>query len=135
MNDELIKMIKRHEGFRSKPYRCTAKKLTIGYGRNLDDVGISEQEAEFLLSKDIKHSIDILIRIFPDFYAYTENRQNALIDMMFNLGANRFLLFRKMIIAIKKDDWEGAANEAKDSEWHKQVGYRALEIEHLLKEG
>jgi hypothetical protein len=27
----------RHEGFRSKPYRDTVGKLTIGYGTNLQD--------------------------------------------------------------------------------------------------
>ena len=40
MEDTLLERIKkqlvRHEGLRLKPYRCTAGKLTIGYGRNLD---------------------------------------------------------------------------------------------------
>ena len=39
MNWERLKNdIKRHEGFRSKPYKDTVGKTTIGYGRNLDDV-------------------------------------------------------------------------------------------------
>ena len=49
MLQDLIEDLKRDEGFRSHPYRDTVGKLTIGYGRNLDDVGISEREAEQLL--------------------------------------------------------------------------------------
>ena len=32
MKEQLL----RHEGLRLKPYRCTAGKLTIGIGRNLE---------------------------------------------------------------------------------------------------
>ncbi len=45
MTDALMNRIKaqlvRHEGLKLKPYRCTAGKLTIGIGRNLDNCGIS----------------------------------------------------------------------------------------------
>ena len=34
-----------HEGLEQKVYRCTAGKLTIGVGRNLEDKGITEEEA------------------------------------------------------------------------------------------
>lgn len=132
---DILEMLKRHEGFKQFPYLCTAGKLTVGYGRNLDDVGLSEYEAEFLLLQDIKHATKRLTTIFPEFYQFTVNRQAALIDMMVNLGSRRFLLFRKMIIAIKKGDWEDAANEAMDSKWSVQVGNRAIEIEELLKNG
>ena len=132
---DILEMLKRHEGFKQFPYLCTAGKLTVGYGRNLDDVGLSEYEAEFLLLQDIRHATKRLTTIFPEFYQFTVNRQAALIDMMVNLGSRRFLLFRKMIVAIKKGDWEDAANEAMDSKWHVQVGNRAIEIEGLLKNG
>ena len=49
IKDQLIK----HEGLRLKPYKCTAGKMTIGVGRNLDDVGISEQEALDMLFNDV----------------------------------------------------------------------------------
>ena len=50
----LIAMLQRHEGLRLKPYKCTAGKLSIGYGRNLDDMGISEVEAMVMLRHDIE---------------------------------------------------------------------------------
>ena len=132
---DLLEMLKRHEGYKQFLYKCSAGKTTGGYGRNFDDVGLSEYEAEFLLLQDIKHAITRLTTIFPEFYQFTEDRQSALIDMMVNLGSRKFLLFRKMIVAIKKGDWEDAAKEAKDSKWHTQVGARALEIENMLVDG
>jgi len=107
MNDKLIEMIKRHEGSKKNKngrhilYKCPADKWTCGYGRNAEDVGFSEDEVELMLQNDINYAIEILKKIFHNFDDFSDNRQNALIDMMFNLGASRFLLFRKMIVAIK----------------------------------
>jgi lysozyme len=135
MNNLLIDMLKRHEGFRSKPYRCTAGKLTIGYGHNLEDVGVSEAEALVLLYNDIDRASQDVRSILPEFDSFSISRQNALVDMMFNLGKTRFVLFKKMIRAIKNKDWWEASRQAKDSKWHNQVGERALEIENLLIRG
>ena len=54
----LIEQLKRHEGLKLKPYKCTADKLTIGVGRNLEDVGISEEEAEMLLQNCLLYTSD-----------------------------------------------------------------------------
>lgn len=131
----LIPMLKRHEGFRGKPYRCTAKKLTIGYGRNLDDVGITEIEASFLLSVDTLRSITDVMDIFPTFHRFAENRQIALANMMFNLGKTKFRKFVNMIDAVNTEDWDRVVFEAMDSTWYDQVGTRAVELVNLLREG
>lgn len=39
-------LVKSDEGLSLKPYTDTRGKLTIGYGRNLTDVGISQAEAD-----------------------------------------------------------------------------------------
>jgi len=135
MISKLIPMIKRHEGFRLKPYRCTAGKLTIGYGRNLDDVGINETEAEFLLLSDVREATDSAQDIFPEILKYSQNRQMALINMCFNLGKTRLKQFKRMIAAIEKGSWGAAADEAIDSRWYKQVGIRAVELVDLLRGG
>ena len=41
--NEATEQLKQDEGWRLKPYRCTAGKLTIGYGRNIEDKGITKQ--------------------------------------------------------------------------------------------
>ena len=53
--DKIIEMLKRHEGLKVFPYHCSQNKLTIGIGRNLDDKGISKDEAYYLLYNDIKN--------------------------------------------------------------------------------
>ena len=128
-------LIIKHEGLRLKPYRCSAGKLTIGVGRNLDDVGITREEAEILLNGDIERSAHDAMTIFPRFFTYSDNRQNAIIDMLFNLGKSRFMKFKKMIKAIYLCDWEEASLQAKDSRWYKQVGVRAGEDVVMLREG
>jgi len=135
MNYKLIEMLKRHEGLRLKPYYCTAGKLTIGYGRNLEDVGISEHEASLLLSGDVIETEQDIKSIFLNFNDFTENRQIALMNMLFNLGKTKFLKFKKMIKAIKNNDWNEVAIQAKDSKWYTDVKDRAIEVVQLLKNG
>ena len=52
--DAFLDQIILHEGLELTPYKCTAGQLTIGVGRNLDDRGITEDEARFLCKNDIK---------------------------------------------------------------------------------
>ena len=49
----LTKQLIIHEVLKSEPYQCTAGKLTISVGRNLDDVGITKEEATYMLENDI----------------------------------------------------------------------------------
>lgn len=130
-----IEMLKTHEGLRLKPYRCTAGRLTIGYGRNIQDNGITEEEALFMLTADMLIAEDELRGIFEGFEYFTVKRKAALIDMIFNLGKSRFLIFRNMIKAINNNDWDLAAGEAMDSLWAGQVGKRASTIAGMLKRG
>jgi len=131
--------IKRHEGLRLKPYKCTAGKTTIGYGRNLDDVGISEQIAELMLIDDVMEASVSINNVFEfDINKIREyfpgNSYVALIDMMFNLGETRFRGFNKMIEAVKNGDWEEAARQAEDSKWFSQVGERGKTIVAQLRD-
>lgn len=130
----VIDDLKRDEGFSSKPYRDTVGKLTIGYGRNLDDNGINLKEAEELLRQDlVVANIDL-----NDFYWYddlTFCRKRALLNMMFNLGFTKFRKFKKMIAAFEDSNYPLAASEALDSKWAGQVGSRATRIATLIREG
>ena len=130
----IIEDLKRDEGFRPKPYRCTAGKLTIGYGRNIEDVGINEAEAEMLLCNDIEEATADLMDIFPGWFDYMWPKKEALVNMRFNLGPARFRKFKKMISAVKAEDWQEAAKQAKDSKWYNQVGDRAKRIVATLAE-
>ncbi|MBF0453690.1 MAG: lysozyme [Magnetococcales bacterium] len=124
-----------HEGLRLKPYHCSANKLTIGVGRNLDDVGITEEEALFLLGNDIARVIPELDRNIPAFTDLDETRKRVLIDMGFNLGISRLLQFRRMLAALEQGDYQNASIEMMDSRWARQVGSRAERLKHMMKTG
>jgi len=130
-------MVKAHEGYRSMPYRCSAGKLTIGWGHNLDDRGITQDIAEAMLTEDINVATEDLDKIFPRSLLgnLSWKRYNGLRDMMFQLGYSRFTEFEKMIAAIKKGDWILASAEAMDSRWYNQCPIRAAEIVRMLQEG
>jgi len=133
----LKEYIKLNEGLRLKPYRCSAGKLTIGWGRNLEDNGISKEEAEMMLDSDVADCILHLYSIFSlDGYEnLTENRQTVLVDMIFNLGRTRFGKFRKMIQAVKDEDFNEAAVQLLDSRYAKQLPNRSRRNANMMREG
>jgi len=128
-----IELIKKHEGLRLNPYKCTSGKLTIGYGRNIEDNGISKQEAEIMLCNDISSCQNELDLNIPAWRDLSEPRRAVLVNMAFNLGYPRFSKFKKMLQAIKEKDFNRAAAEMLDSSWARQVGNRAIELAEIMK--
>ena len=131
--DALKKQLVLHEGMKLTPYRCTADKLTIGVGRNLDDMGITEKEAEFMLDTDILRCCDDLDRNMSWWRDLSETRQRVLVDMVFNLGISRFMKFQNMIDALANGNYAGAAAEMLDSRWADQVGQRAQRLSRAME--
>lgn len=132
----LLEHLKIEEGFRSFPYLCTAKKMTIGYGRNIEDVGVSEEEAEILLLNDaVKASKQLEDSKWINDSQLNTPRKMALIAMIFQLGLGGVKKFKKMIAAINQGDWEEAAAQAMDSRWAKQTPRRAVFISTVLRSG
>lgn len=131
LEDTLI----RHEGLRLTPYRCTAGKLTIGIGRNLDDVGISEAEARLMLRNDIVNAEAELRRAFSWFDRLSPLRQQVLVNMAFNIGLPRLKGFRNMLAALERGDYNRAAVEMLDSRWARQVKSRAVELSDWMRQG
>jgi lysozyme len=133
--DALRAQLIRHEGLRLRPYIDTVGKTTIGVGRNLDDRGISESEALFLLDNDIDMSIDELRARFEWFDELSEVRQRVLVDMTVNLGMPKLLGFKRTLAAIKRGDYVAAAAGMMASRWATQVGRRAHRLAAMMREG
>lgn len=135
MKQETFKQLKDHikeyEGLSNVLYKCTSNKVSIGYGRNLEDVGISKDEAEYLLKNDIDIALDEVSEHF-DMPNLPEPAQIVLVDMCFNMGISRLLNFRNMIEAMQADDWDKAADELLDSKYATQTKRRARMNASLL---
>ncbi|MBS3771194.1 MAG: hypothetical protein KGY69_13165 [Bacteroidales bacterium] len=135
MNIKRLKaQLVQHEGIRLTPYRCEAGKLTIGIGRNLEDKGISESEAHYLLENDIFEVLLDLAGLFPEFFYFPEEIQIVLTDMRFNLGYDSFREFQDMIGAVKDRDWPSMRAELIDSLWYKEVGRRGPNLVEMVDE-
>ena len=132
---KLVEQLKRHEGLRLKPYKCTADKLTIGVGRNLEDVGISEEEAEMLLINDIERASDQLIHTFPWTQDLDTVRFQALINFTFNVGIGTVSKFVNAMALLRDGNYDMAAEEFLNSRWAKQVGQRSQEVAEQIRTG
>jgi len=129
------KLLIKHEGCELFPYKCTAGKLTIGVGRNLEDRGISSEEALYLFNNDIRACVtDLELVFFPDqFNFFPDNIQSVLINMRFQLGSSGLKRFKKMLQAFRFEDYKEAAIQMKDSRWYSQVTKRADELIKMVE--
>lgn len=132
---KLQKQLTLHEGVRLKPYRCTAGKLTIGIGRNLDDVGITQDEAMLMLRTDMARAIAAVRTELPWYERLDNIRQRVLVDMCFNLGIDGLLAFKQTLSAIASGDYDRAATEMLNSRWAGQVGERARRLARMMRTG
>ena len=110
--EALKQQLVRHEGLRLRPYTCTAGYNTIGVGHNLDTKPISERAAMIILEDDINDAMQDLDRNLPWWRTLPDPARGALLDMCFNLGISRLLGFKRMLAALERGDYVGAALEA-----------------------
>lgn len=157
MTEDFIARIKRHEGLLLKPYKDTLGKLTIGYGRCVDTNpltakeiafidhdcridAITEPQASYLLANDIEKCEAQMDDNFPfmvenHFSDEMCERQNVLVEMLFQLGLGTVLKFRKFIQALKDEDYAEASAQMLDSTWHKQTKSRCEELAGIMLKG
>ncbi len=130
--DRLAKQLLQHEGIRLKPYKCSANKLTIGIGRNIEDVGINEQEAFYLLFNDIDAVTTQCQKNFDWFDELSDLRQEAIVNLVFNMGLSKFMQFKKTIAYIADGQFDQAGSELLNSRYADQVGQRAIDVANQL---
>lgn len=133
--DAMVRQLRLHEGERLKPYRCTAGKLTIGVGRNLEDRGITREESAMLLANDIAAEERELLNALPWVATLDEVRQRVLLDMSFNMGLIGLLGFKRTLATIQAGEYQAAATMMLDSKWAKQVGQRAERLSRMMATG
>jgi lysozyme len=129
------RMLTENEGLRLDVYEDLTGHLTIGVGRNLTDVGISKEEAAYLLNNDIARFLEKLDGI-AGFDKLNNARQLVLLDMSFTMGYFRLIAeFKKMLKAVGLGDFLTASDEILKSLWARQAPKRALRAALMMKTG
>lgn len=127
MYDNVKQMLIRHEGLSCNLYKCTANppRNTIGVGRNLDDNGISEDEALYLLENDIKRVTANLDKMWGVWRTFPEKAQLVCVDMTFQMGITGFMNFRQTRALMEMGCWLEASEEVLRSKYATQTPNRA----------
>lgn len=133
--DEIAEALKREEGFSAHAYLCSENRLTIGYGRNVDElggIGISPDEADLLLRNDIDRTIAECEQ-WEWFGDLQPAQQSVLIQLCFQLGYPRLTKFKRMLAALAEQDYDTAADELLDSRFAEQVPRRANRLAEQMR--
>jgi lysozyme len=127
------------DGVRLKPYRDIKGKLMIGVGRNLDDVGISRDEAAFLLDGDLTRAEGLLDANASWWRMLDPVRQGILMNMVFDLGwgdgIHGLSSFQNMLRRVQAGDYVAAGQAMLASGWASQVGGRVMRLSRAMASG
>jgi GH24 family phage-related lysozyme (muramidase) len=139
----IMAMIKKHEGFKNKPYQDSRDRWTVGVGHLIGNGKtlppewnrtFSDEEVNALFAKDFAHHKELASKA-PGWDLANASGRAALIDLTFNMGLGWVNKFKKGTEALRKGDFKTAADEFVDSAWFKQVKGRAVTVTGLLREG
>ncbi len=131
--DKLLEDIKKHEGFRSRSYFCTAKVLTIGYGFAVKDLELDQDIADIILERKLAKLMNHVDDKFKWMKYMPEPVQDVIYNMCYQLGVNGFSKFKKAIAHLEAKRWDKASAEMLDSKWAKQTPNRAIELSNIVK--
>ena len=127
MNLEAMKEeIKQEEGYSNKVYFDHLGYGTIGYGhlvKPLDNFVegkvYDNKELEKIFEYDFKISLQDMETITKDL-DIVDQAKEILVLMLYQLGRTKVLKFKRMFEALRKKDYDSAANEMLDSLWAKK---------------
>lgn len=123
------------EGVRTKPYIDTVGKLSIGVGRNLDDVGVRPDEIALMLENDLAEAEKAARILVKNFDELSPMRKAVVLNMAFNLGINKLGQFVNTLRAINEGRFGAAADGMKASKWYGQVGERGRRLVEQMRNG
>jgi lysozyme len=137
------------EGLRLKAYKDSRGIWTIGIGHNLQadpsmmsmlqhliDVGITMDQARTLFEHDVKTAELGLDLHIPWWRKMDDERQDALVNLTFNLGVAKLLTWHHTLAFLQSGNYSGAGTELRGTEpWHSQVGARAERIASQIYTG
>lgn len=147
---EMMRQLRRDEGYDDKPYRDSEGWLTIGIGhlidprkgaslypvdqKELDDNGsLSQATIERIFQDDVMGKHNELIVALPWATGLTEPRYGCLLNMSFQMGVTGLLGFKNTLAMIKSGDYDGAASGMLNSKWASQTPNRAKRVSEQMR--
>lgn len=117
------------------PYKDSLGFSTIGYGHLISgdndySKGITEAQADALLENDIQKAQYDYKTLGLD---VTSDWEDFLIIMTFQLGLSGVKKFKKMLEALRAQNYKEAVVQVKDSLWYRQTPYRIMDMIAQLK--
>ena len=107
----------RMEGFSSEVYACTAGYDTIGYGKRVDYLNVTKQQAKQWLKQDLEDLHNIVTATFDWFVFIDPVAQDIVMNMCYQLGIRGFSKFRKTIQYLENKNYKACSEEMLDSKW------------------
>ena len=134
IDERLLGLTEKNEGYREFMYECTAGKKTIAIGLNLE-AGISLEEARVILKMRMDKIYDQFMNKFDWFYGLNDARQAALCDMAYQLGFVGVCKFVKSLKLVEQGNYQAASIEFLNSKWARQTSERAVRITRMIASG
>ena len=116
----LIDDIKNHEGFSSVVYKCTAGYDTIGYGKRVKYLKVTQEQSEEWLKEDLENLKYVLADKYAWFLPSPQEVKDIVMNMAYQLGPTSFSKFKRTIKLFKNKDYEGASIDMLDSKWARE---------------
>lgn len=134
---KLIPDLQRDEGLRLQAYKDTVGIWTIGYGHAHVTPGLVWTESQALkqLDQDVEETRQELDTKLPWWKNLDDRRQDALLNMAFNMGTEDLLTFNQFLSYLQRGRFEEAANDLRGTKWFGQVGSRAQRIQDIIRNG
>ena len=135
---DIKKQLMRDEGNVPYAYKDSLGYWTIGVGFLIDkEKGgrLPDAVRDFWLEYEINDKAKQLRARLPLFEDLNKARQDALVNMAFNLGVNGLLGFKNTLALLRMGRYKEAAKEMLDSQWANQVGDRAKRLSKQIETG
>ena len=133
---KLIKRIKENEGFSTKPYKDQLGFLTIGYGhlilpneKQLTKNQTNRSQLKKIFTKDFEAALRDYKKHLKQ-KTYNIKYEELLIEMVFQLGIKKVLMFKKLLSNLKKNNKHLVCFEMMNSLWYTQTPNR---VKNLIK--
>jgi lysozyme len=154
-NTDLRAFVEGHEGDEVKEYPDTKKIPTVGIGYNMTQITaqrdfgfiganyaavlagsaqLTQPQVQRLFTLSLARAISNARTVFgAAFDSFPTMAKYVIVDMLFTMGYDTFIVFKLFIAAIKKKNYEEAAKQIENSLWYIEAPNRAKQDASVLR--